>query len=254
MTTQRAMLLMGIESPDLAYLTLRAGVEVVVLDYEHGFASDGRVRSMVAACRAAGGRCFVRLAPGDVARTAVLADVGVDGVVLSGVRSLRDVEAACQRATFPPAGSRSVNPFVPAAGRPGDEVELRRSAERFEVWAMAETRELVAELSGPGGAGPAEDAPSLMRGWRGLILGPYDLAAELGCVNSPSDETLRSGAVVLSAAAEAWKVEFGIFSRDERILADWDGAGIHPRWVIVGYDRDIWYRECRRRIEALRRS
>lgn len=250
MTTRRAMLLMGIESPDLADLALRAGVEVVVLDYEHGFSRDGRVRAMVAACRAAGGRCFVRLAPGDVARTSLLADVGIDGVVLSGVRSLRDIEAACKRATFPPDGSRSVNPFVPSAGRPGDETELRRSAAQFEIWAMAETRDFLAEMSAAAGGTPAADGLS-MPGWRGMILGPYDLSAELACRNSPSDKTLLPAARLLSDAASARNVEFGMFSRDEGTLADWDGAGIRPGWVMIGYDRDIWYRECQRRVDAL---
>src|SRR5438309_11844287 len=112
------MLFMAIPSPDLAELAVRAGMHDVVLDCEHGF-PVGQARSLLMGCRAAGGRCLVRIPITSTSKLASLADLGLDGVVLSAVRSVAEVQASSQFASFPTAGVRSINPFVPAAGAPG---------------------------------------------------------------------------------------------------------------------------------------
>lgn len=241
------MLFMGISSPDLAGLAIEGGMTGVILDCEHGFPMGTEIRTMVLACHAAGGRCLVRIAPGAVTYTGVLADLGVDGILLSLVRSLEDVQLVSRLAAFPGAGIRSVNPFVPAARIPGDLGTLHRSASRLDIWAMAETGEFLEQLDHL----PADVQLNGNGQWNGILIGPYDLAAALGSPNDPQDRLLREAVARYVRHAQDRGLAWGMFVRDVVTLERWADAGITPSVVVVGYDRDIWFQECASRVRAV---
>jgi 2-keto-3-deoxy-L-rhamnonate aldolase RhmA len=244
------MLLMGMAAPDLADLALRAGMQAVILDGEHGFPLGSEVRAMVVAARAAGGRCFVRVPPSGVHHLGALSDVGVDGVLLSAVRDVDEVARAARLLSFPGAGTRSVNPFVPAAGIPGDLAHLDRSARTLGLWAMAETAGLLDQFARAERGGGLADRPAA---WTGIVVGPYDLAADLGCEPDPGDRTLRDAVATFAAGAAAAGLRLGLFVRDVAALARWVAAGVVPQVVVVGYDRDMWFQECLARVDHVHR-
>jgi 2-keto-3-deoxy-L-rhamnonate aldolase RhmA len=243
------MLLMGMASPDLAELAFRAGVQSVILDGEHGFPLGPEVRTMVLAARANGGSCIVRLPPSEVDQVGVLGDLGVDAILLSGVRSVEEVTRAATKAAFPAAGVRSLNPFVPAAGVPGDVAGLRDSAKALGIWAMAETAAFLDDLERRApGAGRQDDRSAA---WIGVIIGPYDLSADLGCQPDPQDDDLRQAVLRFVGKAEAAGLEWGLFVRDAAALRQWHRAGVHPRTVVLGYDRDLWFQALLARVDEV---
>lgn len=238
------MLLLGIASPDLAGLAVQAGIGAAVVDLEHGYLDLPALGNVVAACRAAGGACFVRLTAEMLPWAAPMADVGIAGMILSGVRSVADIVAAAERVTFYPQGRRSINPFVAAAGLPGDTAALQAGAAAFQLWAMAETRELLAEAR----AGAALRVPGL----HGLMVGPYDLSLELGVAADPDSDLLATAVSDFAGWAEQGSVRWGMFARNPAMLARWRARGLDPQAVILGYDRDIWFQAIRERAEAAR--
>ncbi len=233
------MLLMGMPAPDLATLALRAGMTAVILDTEHGFPFGEEIRSMVHACKAANGKCIVRLAAHGTERIGPLSDVGVDGFILSGIHSLGEVTQAARLAHFPNDGIRSVNPFVPASGTPGDESLLRQSAQQLTLWGMAETAELLDSIDRDNDALERFAADGL-----GLIIGPYDLAAAIGTNTSFDDQTLQRAVGRIVRAVDAAGVRWGMFVRNAGVLKKWRSLGVNPSMIILGYDRDIWYTAC----------
>lgn len=239
-------LMMGIPSPDLAMLAVLAGYDCVILDCEHGFPLvSSAIRPMILAVRAAHGRCIVRLARHDVAQVGMLADIGADGIVLSGPERVPEVTRAASLGAFPGEGRRSVNPFVPAAGAPGDVDRLWAGAAAFEVWAMVETRSFLAEL----GVLAASGRTAL--GWTGIIVGPYDLAAALGCAPDPGDQVLLEAVLSGSKAARLLGLRCGLFVRDGDLLRRWRAAGADPDLAVLGYDRDAWFHDCGRRLATV---
>lgn len=236
------MLFLGIPTPELAMLALRAGIEVIILDCEHGFPYGSEIRTMIVACKAEGGRCFVRIPVSQISMAGVLADLGLDGIVLAGVRTLEELDQLVNAVAFP-VGSRSVNPFVPAAGDPGAKVQLEDAAKDLEIWAMAETREFL-EVIG------SDDDHALPVD--GLLIGPFDLSATLGCTNDPKNELLLASVSRIVACAKREELEWAIFVRNLESLEDWKAAGIEPPSVVLGYDRDIWFQACSQRVQGMR--
>ena len=241
--SKQASLLMGIPSPDLATLAISAGYTSVILDCEHGFPVDSAIRAVLPAVHNAGGRCLLRITTAAVDQTAYFADIGADGFVLSGPREFADVETILDRVHFAPNGERSVNPFVDAAGEPGDLAQLYRSSEDLQIWVMAENRSFIESMDSVGGLYD-DDA----RAWRGLIIGPYDLASDLGCKPDPGDPDLQRAVRRYVQAAERAGIEWGIFVRDGKTLRQWQSLDLDPQYVVMGYDRDAWFQECRRRV------
>jgi len=70
----------------------------VVLDCEHGFPLGIEVQRVAAAAQAAGGKCLVRVTRGQLHHLGPLLDLGVDGLVLSGV----SLPKSCERRRWRP--------------------------------------------------------------------------------------------------------------------------------------------------------
>lgn len=238
--------MMGIPSPDLAGTAIQAGVETLILDMEHGFPGLREVREAVPPSRLLGGRCMVRLARDMLSLVGPLADLDVDGLLLSGPESVAEVENFVSLALLPPRGKRSVNPFVPAAGVPGSVESLRQRSDELQLWAMAETESLLRDLSSRG------QVP--IPGLDCILIGPYDLAADLGMPASPSDPTLVEAVSEFVKWAESTGTGWALFVRDVAALDAWWDVAIRPESVVLGYDRDVWFNAVRARVEDSRHS
>jgi 2-keto-3-deoxy-L-rhamnonate aldolase RhmA len=237
--------MLGIASPDIAALAIQAGCTSVILDCEHGFPLDSTVRDMSMATKAHGGTCLVRLPRDRMHLAPAIADVGLDGIVLAGPRTVQDMTTLVQSLKFPPQGIRSVNPFVPAAGAPGDVDRLTTSASSIQIWAMAENLAFLTELSSL--ASPAQVTVP----WTGIIIGPYDLAADLRCTQDPDDPVLHDAVLGFVKVARAHNLLWSMFVRDASSLERWRELGVDPALVVIGYDRDVWFRECRDRVSVV---
>jgi 2-keto-3-deoxy-L-rhamnonate aldolase RhmA len=242
------MLLAGIGSSDALKLAVHAGMSTVILDCEHGFPFGDAITDALAAIESAGGTCFVRIAPEQRFMLGAIADSGIHGVVLSGLGEIGEMEDACARLLPPPEGRRSVNPFTRAAPRMGDVALFRGQALGLQVWAMAET---VGFLDALTAIELTELPPATRHLWRGVLIGPYDLAAALGEECSPSNPKLTSRMLAVSAAAARLSLRCGLFARNAQVLGDWLVHGIKLDSIIVGYDRDIWAQGCEQRVETV---
>jgi 4-hydroxy-2-oxoheptanedioate aldolase len=244
-TTRRILLLMSIASPELAGLAVRAGYDGIVLDVEHGFPVGRDMQTVQMAVHAAGGRCLARVSPSQLSDIAAWADQGLDGVLLSNAESIADIDAVSRLMSFPPSGARSVNPFVAAAGNPGDADNLFDSSP--EIWVMGETLELLDALEKAG------NEWSRLSRLTGIIAGPYDLAARLGGSggHGPDHVELRECIQRFAAQAARSNLEFGLFVRTPLTLDEWKVVGIDPDVVIAGYDSDIWFTRCRELLQSI---
>jgi 2-keto-3-deoxy-L-rhamnonate aldolase RhmA len=204
---------------------------------------DSVIRAVVPAVHNAGGRCLLRITTASIDMTAYFADIGVDGFVLSGPQELRQVDAVLDRVHFAPDGVRSVNPFVAAAGEPGNLERLHKSSQDLQVWAMAENSKLIESMDAMNDSGVGTVRP-----WTGIIIGPYDLASDLGCTPDPGDPVLQLAVRRYVRAAEHSGLEWGLFVRDNETLRKWQSLDLDPHHVVMGYDRDVWFQECRRRV------
>jgi len=180
----------AVPSPLSVRLLAAAGLDYVVLDLQHGGATEHDLPALTTAIRLAGATPIGRVRyahPADIGRAL---DLGCDGVIVPNVNSAaqaREVVGACH---YPPAGYRSAGGVL--AGR-----------EPFCI-VMAESVEAVEDL----------EATLAVDGVDGIYVGPRDLSYALGCPLDPEDPVLRPALERIWAACAAAGKPAGVHATD----------------------------------------
>src|SRR5579859_3858254 len=145
-----------------------AGLDYVVIDLQHGGATEHDLPGLTSAIRLAGATPVGRVRhahPADIGRAL---DLGCEGVIVPNVNSAAQAREAAGACRYPPAGYRSGGGAMTGVG------------ETFCL-IMVESAQAVADLD----ATLAED------GVDGIYVGPRDLSYSLGCPLDPDDPVLK---------------------------------------------------------------
>lgn len=141
----------------------RVGFDAVLVDAQHGGASEATLLPLFQALAAAGTPALVRVPWLDPARIMRAADLGAAGVIVPLVNTATDAEEAVRAIRYPPRGMRSFGP-VRRWYSPDD------AAQDALCIVMIETTEALVNL----------DAIAATPGLDGLLVGPVDLALSMG--------------------------------------------------------------------------
>jgi 4-hydroxy-2-oxoheptanedioate aldolase len=180
-----------IPSPLSVRLLAATGVDYVVVDLQHGGATEHDLPGLTSAIRLAGATPIGRVRhahPADIGRAL---DLGCEGVIVPNVNSAaqaREMVGACR---YPPAGYRSGGGAMTGVGEP------------FCI-IMVESTEALAEL----------EATLAQDGVDGIYVGPRDLSYSLGCELDPDDPVLRPVLERIRSAAAAAGKPVGIHASD----------------------------------------
>jgi 4-hydroxy-2-oxoheptanedioate aldolase len=163
-------------------LLAAAGLDYVVIDLQHGGATEADLPALTGAIRLAGATPVARVRHAHTADIGRALDLGCDGVIVPNVDSAAQARRVAGAVRYPPAGHRSAGGVL-AAGEPFCLV-------------MAESAAAVADL----------EATVAVDGVDGVYVGPRDLSLSLGCELDPDDPVL-DGALqrVWAACAAAGK-------------------------------------------------
>ena len=154
--------------PVTAGLLAAGGLDYVVIDLQHGTATEHDLPALTTAIRRAGAAPLGRVRhahPADIGRAL---DLGCDGVIVPNVDTAEQAAAVAGACRFPPAGYRSAGGVLAPPERPLCIV-------------MVESSRAMEEL-------PATLA---LAGVDGIYVGPRDLSYSLGCRLDPEDPVLR---------------------------------------------------------------
>jgi 4-hydroxy-2-oxoheptanedioate aldolase len=170
---------------------LARGLDYVVVDLQHGTATEHDLPALTTAIRQAGATPLGRLRyahPADIGRTL---DLGCDGVIVPNVESAEQAAAVAGACRFPPDGYRS-----------GGGVMASQSVPLCIV--MVESRQAMADL------------PATLRltGVDGIYVGPRDLSYSLGCPLDPHDPVLRPAFEKIWADCAAAGKPVGVHATD----------------------------------------
>src|SRR5215468_7181514 len=180
-----------IPSPLSVRLLAAAGVDYVVVDLQHGGATEHDLPGLTSAIRLAGATPIGRVRhahPADIGRAL---DLGCEGVIVPNVDSATHAREAARACRYPPAGYRSGGGAMIGVGEP------------FCI-IMVESAEAVADLD----ATLAED------GVDGIYVGPRDLSYSLGCPLDPYDPVLKQALDQIRSACAAAGKPVGIHAVD----------------------------------------
>jgi 4-hydroxy-2-oxoheptanedioate aldolase len=169
----------------------RAGLDYVVIDLQHGGATEHDLPELTEAIRRAGASPLgrVRFAhPADIGRAL---DLGCDGVIVPNVDSAEQALAVAGACRYPPAGYRSAGGIMAGQDEP-------------LCLVMVESRQAVDEL----------EATLALPGVDGIYVGPRDLSLALGCALDPDDPVLRPELERIWAACAAAGKPVGVHASD----------------------------------------
>jgi 4-hydroxy-2-oxoheptanedioate aldolase len=171
-----------ISSPLSVRLLAAASLDYVVIDLQHGEATEADLPGLTSAIRLAGAAPIARVRHPHTADIGRALDLGCEGVIVPNVDSADQARQVAGAVRYPPAGYRSMGGVL-AAGEPFCLV-------------MAESAAAVAELY----------ATLAVDGVDGLYVGPGDLSLSLGCELDPDDPVLdRALQRIWEACAAAGK-------------------------------------------------
>ncbi len=168
-----------------------AGLDYVVIDLQHGGATEHDLPGMTAAIRLAGAAPVGRVRhahPADIGRAL---DLGCAGVIVPNVESSAQAAAVAGACRYPPAGYRSAGGIMAHQQDPLCIVMVE------SVQAMAD---LPATLTLPG--------------VDGIYVGPRDLSFALGCPLDPHDPVLRPAFEQIWADCAAAGKPVGVHATD----------------------------------------
>jgi 4-hydroxy-2-oxoheptanedioate aldolase len=188
-----------------AEMLARTGADYVVVDLQHGAATEADVPGVAAAIRAAGAVPLVRTRSSLFADVGRPLDLGAGGVIVPNVRNAehaREIVAATQ---YAPAGGRSI-------GR------LSGGADEPLVIVMVETATALEDL----------DAILGVPGLDGIYVGPGDLSLSLDLTGEGRSGELRGVLSAIIARAVAAGVPIGVhaYNGDDAARFAAEGARI----------------------------
>lgn len=143
----------------------QAGFDYVGIDCQHALLDETEVARIIDRLRDAPFAVLARPSHNAAAPIGKLLDAGADGVIIPGVNTRAEAEAAISACRYPPRGTRSLGPIRAGLGRLPEEIEARALC-----FLMIETKEGMANL----------DAIASVPGLAGIYVGPADLSIGLG--------------------------------------------------------------------------
>ncbi|MCW2951323.1 MAG: 2-keto-3-deoxy-L-rhamnonate aldolase [Conexibacter sp.] len=191
-----------IACPDLALAELAASrLDFLWIDLEHSPLTVRDVLGLSIAARAGGAATLVRLARADSEVLTALLDAGVDGVIAPRVESAAVARELAAAVRYPPDGTRGfAQRRASAFGLDRPAPRARPALEPPLCFVQIESRRAV----------EAADAIAATAGVDGLIVGPADLAGDLGIAQELSDDRLRAAMASVQRAARAAGIVSGL--------------------------------------------
>lgn len=201
---------------EIVEMAAAAGFDGVVCDLEHGSMTAADLPALHAGARSAGAYCIARTATRQETDIARALDMGADGVIVPHVDSRQAAEQVAAAGRFPPAGERSLNPYVAGTGyglhhanptsTANAQVALVVMIEGADALAAADQIADVAEI----------DA---------IFIGPVDLAGSLGYPGNPEHPEVIAAIRQLIARLTSRGKPIGIYAPTAEAARRWLDQG-----------------------------
>jgi 4-hydroxy-2-oxoheptanedioate aldolase len=190
-----------IPSPLSVRLLAAAGLDYVVIDLQHGGATEADLPAMTSAVRLAGATPIARVRHAHAADIGRALDLGCEGVIVPNVDSVAQARQVAGAVRYPPAGYRSAGGVL-------------ATPEPFCL-VMVESAAAVAELDGTLALGGVD----------GIYVGPRDLSLSLGCELDPDDPVLNRALQRVWAACAAAGKPVGVHATEGATARRYRDAG-----------------------------
>lgn len=198
---------LGLGSPLAARMAAQLEFDWLLVDMEHGAASESNLPDLLVAVEGTGCSPVVRVVSNNQDRIKRALDLGAVGVMVPYISSAAAAERAVSYTRYPPAGCRGVASSTVATGMSLRTDQYHREAnEKVLTVLQIETRE---------GVDQANEIAAV-DGVDVLFIGPLDLSFNLGCPKDYDHPDLLAALDTVISACRANGKAAGILSSVDR--------------------------------------
>jgi len=157
--------------PSVVEIMCSAGFEWLTIDMEHTSIDINTAQILISTIQAQGCKALVRVSKNEEVIIKRVLDAGADGIIVPMITSKAEALEAVNYAKYPPEGKRGVGLFrAQKYGKGFDE---------YKKW-VNEELVIIAQIEHVDAVENIEDIITT-NGIDGVIIGPYDLSASMGC-------------------------------------------------------------------------
>jgi 4-hydroxy-2-oxoheptanedioate aldolase len=218
-------LFLDLGSPWSAELCGQAGYDWLLVDLEHGMATEADLPGMLMAVESAGAAALVRPQSGERLRIGRALDMGATGIMIPRLDSAAEAAEAVTYLRYPPVGVRGVALRARGAGL--------GSVAHADVSTISDKIVGIVQIESVGALREA-DAIAATDGVDVLFVGPADLTHSLGIPGQFNSPTYRDALSKVVAACRAHGKAAGILVYDPDLVPDLLEVGIR----VVGIAAD----------------
>jgi 4-hydroxy-2-oxoheptanedioate aldolase len=162
-----------------------AGMDFYIMDAEHGPLTLSEVTHMIRACESVGITPLARINSLDEKMILQYFDAGIMGVMMPGTNTVEDCKKLIRSVKYFPQGDRGLGPVRASnymAGAMSQQQYIEFSNAQTLVFPMIETMQCIDNL----------EAMCEVPGVDGFILGPRDLALNMGFTDGPAHPEVKA--------------------------------------------------------------
>jgi 4-hydroxy-2-oxoheptanedioate aldolase len=202
-------LFLDLGSPLSAEICARAGYDWLVLDLEHGAATEADLVGLLQSVEVGGSTPIVRPQSGERLRIGRALDLGAAGIVVPRLESAAEAREAVTFLRYPPAGVRGVALRTRGAGL--------GTVAHSDVGRIDDRIVGIVQIESVGALREA-DAIAAIDGVDVLFVGPADLSHSLGVPGQFGEETYRAALQTVVDACVAHSKAAGILVYDTAVV------------------------------------
>jgi len=217
---------------NIPVLFKNCGLDFIIIDTEHGGFDYSTLSGMIMNSRQCGLTVIVRLADNQRRDIIRMMDMGADGLLLPMTNCAEDISRVVEYAKYAPVGKRGISTMRAHTfyNPPGLKEYMKSANEKTLIFAQIET-----------GAGVKAAAEILqVEGVSGVMIGPNDLACDLGCIgqDGPVMDVLEK----VGAAARQFGKHCGVITARESLLRKAHECGM--QWFSIGSELNMLKAGC----------
>lgn len=193
-------------TPNITRVIKAGGFDFLIVDSEHGYFDYHQIANIVSVCNGFNLPVIIRVPTNGRENITKVLDMGADGLLIPMINSADDIRRVVKYAKYAPAGARGISTTRAHTNySPPPLAEYTRFAnEHTIILAQIETREALLNA----------EAIAAVEGVDALIIGPNDLAMDMGTPGNFNTDDMKNGIeTVVSASGKAGK-PCGIIASD----------------------------------------
>ena len=226
MTRTHGMMITEFDAPSLPLLAQRAGFDFALIDTEHGSYGTAALRALLMGGVLLPFPLLVRVGDHGAHGIAEVLDLGAAGIVVPHVDTAEDAVAVVAAARYAPLGSRGMSTMKAHTRYDSSDVPgiIERANAGVRVCVQIESQQSVDNV----------EAIAAVPGVDMLVVGPNDLAQDMGIPGELGSERLLDAVRLVTDVAQRAGIESGTISSNLDYLEVCRQTAM--TWFVVGSD------------------